>query len=303
MAENKKLAATFKSQDTEEWLDIHFTRPLGLLWANFFNFFGIHPNVVTILSIFLGAAAGVMFYFDNMTYTVIGILLLVWANLYDSADGQLARMTGKKTRWGRILDGFAGDVWFVAIYVAICLRLMPQWGIWIWVLCSFAGFICHGKQCQLADYYRNIHIYFLKGASGSELDNYAQQSALMRSLSWNRKEWFHKIYLYFYGNYTRGQERQTPKFQKFYALVQQRYPDGLPQTLKEQFRTASLPLMKYTNILTFDTRVIVLFVSLFINMPWLFFAFEIIVLEALRYYTRHVHETFCDRFTKEIENG
>ena len=90
MAENKKLAATFKSQDTEEWLDIHFTRPLGLLWANFFNFFGIHPNVVTILSIFLGAAAGVMFYFDNMTYTVIGILLLVWANLYDSADGQLA---------------------------------------------------------------------------------------------------------------------------------------------------------------------------------------------------------------------
>lgn len=142
-----------------------------------------------------------------------------------------------------------------------------------------------------------------QGASGSELDNYAQQSALMRSLSWNRKEWFHKIYLYFYGNYTRGQERQTPKFQKFYALVQQRYPDGLPQTLKEQFRTASLPLMKYTNILTFDTRVIVLFVSLFINMPWLFFAFEIIVLEALRYYTRHVHETFCDRFTKEIENG
>ena len=148
MAENKKLAATFKSQDTEEWLDIHFTRPLGLLWANFFNFFGIHPNVVTILSIFLGAAAGVMFYFDNMTYTIIGILLLVWANLYDSADGQLARMTGKKTRWGRILDGFAGDVWFVAIYVAICLRLMPQWGIWIWVLCSFAGFICHGKQCH-----------------------------------------------------------------------------------------------------------------------------------------------------------
>ena len=37
----------------------------------------------------------------------------------------------------------------------------------------------------------------------------------------------------------------------------------------------SLPLMKYTNILTFDTRVGVLFLSLFINMPWLFFIFEI----------------------------
>ena len=155
----------------------------------------------------------------------------------------------------------------------------------------------------MADYYRNIHLYFLKGEAGSELDTYAQQRALMRSLPWNRKEWFHKIYLYFYGNYTRGQERQTPKFQKFYALVRQRYADGIPQPLKERFRAASLPLMKYANILTFDARVIVLFLSLFINMPWLYLAFEVIVLEAVRYYTRHTHETFCERFAKEIENG
>ena len=126
MSENQsntttRLQSTFKSQDTEEWLDIHFTRPLGLLWARFFNHFNIHPNVVTILSIILGAAAGIMFYFTDLTHTIIGILLLVWANLYDSADGQLARMTGKKTRWGRILDGFAGDVWFFTIYAAICL--------------------------------------------------------------------------------------------------------------------------------------------------------------------------------------
>lgn len=130
---NSQLQSTFKSQDTEEWLDIHFTRPLGLLWANFFNHFNIHPNVVTILSIILGAAAGVMFYYPDMPHTIIGILLLVWANLYDSADGQLARMTGKKTRWGRILDGFAGDVWFLPFmlpYVFDCRTLVslePKW--------------------------------------------------------------------------------------------------------------------------------------------------------------------------------
>ena len=153
----QQLQATFKSNDTEEWLDIHFTRPLGLLWALFFKHFHIHPNVVTILSIILGAAAGVMFYFPDMLHTVIGILLLVWANLYDSADGQLARMTGQKTRWGRILDGFAGDVWFFTIYAAICLRLQStdipfthtHWGIWIWLMAALYGFVFHGKQCQL----------------------------------------------------------------------------------------------------------------------------------------------------------
>lgn len=50
-----------------------------------------------------------------MKHTLIGIFLLMWANHYDSCDGQLARLTGKKTRWGRMLDGFAGDLWFFTI--------------------------------------------------------------------------------------------------------------------------------------------------------------------------------------------
>lgn len=50
------------------------------------------------------------------------MLLLIWANSFDSADGQLARMTHNYSRIGRILDGMAGDIWFATIYVAICLR-------------------------------------------------------------------------------------------------------------------------------------------------------------------------------------
>ena len=127
------LESTLKSMDTEEFIDIHFYRPIGYRWALFFNKFGISPNTVTIASIFIGAAAGVCFYPHNLTINIIGMLLLIWANSYDSADGQLARMTGKKTPLGRILDGTAGDIWFISIYAAICARLTPQWGIWIWV--------------------------------------------------------------------------------------------------------------------------------------------------------------------------
>ena len=39
--------------DTEEWLDIHFTRPIGYVWALFFKRLHVHPNVVTIFSILL----------------------------------------------------------------------------------------------------------------------------------------------------------------------------------------------------------------------------------------------------------
>ena len=298
-----------KSEDIESAFELYVTRTPGYLWALAFKKLHIHPIAVTLLSIVIGAAAGYFFWSADIRLNLVGMLLLIWANWYDCADGQLARMTGQKTLIGRILDGFAGDVWFFSIYFFLCLRLTFQpapwgteWGIWIWLLSAYSGFHCHARQCALADYYRNIHLYFEKGKEGCELDSYAQQKALMLSLPWNGKEWFHKIYLFFYANYTRGQEKMTPKFQQFYRLMQQHYPAGPPPALRLKFRNASRPLMKYANILTFDTRVIVLFLSLFAGQPWLFLAFEIIVLEALRFYTRHVHESFCEQFTKEIEH-
>lgn len=303
--EKKGLEASFKSMDTEEFLDIHFNRPIGYVWALFFNRFGVHPNVVTILSILLGVAAGVMFYFPDMKHTITGIVLLMWANHYDSCDGQLARMTGKKTRWGRMLDGFAGDLWFISIYAAICLRLTFQplpfgigaeygavWGIGIWALALLSGTLCHSRQCALADYYRNIHLFFLKGESGSELDNFKQQREIFHSLPWKRNFWW-KAFLYFYGNYTRKQERMTPNFQRFYTFVQQKYGNAVPQELRDEFRRLSLPLMKYANILTFNTRAIALYVSLLIGEPWLYFVFEIVVMTALFLYMRHRHEAVC----------
>ncbi len=306
----EKVKATLKSDDTEGCFELYVTRTPGYIWALFFKKLHIHPIAVTLLSIVIGALAGYFFWWDNVRMNLIGMFLLIWANWYDCADGQLARMTGKKTLIGRILDGFAGDVWFFSIYLFIVLRLTFEpipfigqpWGIWIWLIAAFSGFHCHAKQCALADYYRNIHLYFLKGAEGSELDRYEDERALMRSLPWNKKEWFHKIYLFFYSNYTHGQEKATPKFQRFYALVKERYGNNIPQSLRTRFRTASLPLMKYTNILTFDTRVIVLFISLLVGLPWIFFLFEIFVLDSLRHYTRHVHESFCEQFTRELEH-
>lgn len=301
-SQNKsQLQSTFKSQDTEEWFDIHFTRPLGLLWAKAFDHFNIHPNVVTILSIILGAAAGIMFYYPDMTHTIIGILLLIWANLYDSADGQLARMTGKKTRWGRILDGFAGDVWFFTIYAAICLRLQGnyipgttvKWGFWIWLLAAISGLIFHGKQCQLADYYRNIHLFFIKGKSGSELDNFEKLRKEFHSLSW-KKDGMWKLFLYFYGNYTRSQEKMTPNFQLFKLKLGDKYGDEpVCPELANKFRKGSLPLMKWANILTFNTRAIALYISLLIGQPWLYFIFEITVMNIIFAYMRHKHEKLC----------
>lgn len=293
------LEATLKSADTEEWIDLLFYRPVGYRWALLFQKLGVTPNAITIASIFLGVAAGILFYYNDLLLNVIGMCLLIWANMYDSADGQLARMTGQKSEIGRILDGVSGDFWFISIYVAICLRLTPEWSYWIWILAAVTG-LCHSKQAAMADYYRNIHLFFLKGKSGSELDNYVQQKAIYNSLSWKR-DFIRKLFLWFYCDYTRSQERLTPAFQRFFALLQQRYGAVAPQEIRDEFRRGSLPLMKYTNILSFNTRVIVLFISLFVNEPWLYFVFEFTVLNGLLIYMICQHEQLSNKLYKEIQ--
>ena len=163
---------SLKSMDTEETIDLVFYRPIGFMWAVLCAKLGIKPNAITIASIFIGIAAGILFYFDTLWINIIGMLLLIWANSFDSADGQLARMTKQYSRLGRILDGLSGDFWFVAIYFAICFRenvtseffMSMPW--LIWVVAVTAG-LCHAKQAAAADYYRQFHLYFLKGKEGS----------------------------------------------------------------------------------------------------------------------------------------
>lgn len=297
--------STLKSMDTEETFDLIFYRPLGYAWASLAKRLGVSPNAITIASIFIGLGAGVCFYFNSFWLNLLGAFLLIWANSFDSADGQLARMTGQYSRLGRILDGLSGDIWFFAIYVAICLRenytseffMQRPW--LIWVIAVLTG-ICHASQAAMADYYRQFHLYFLKGKEGSELDTAALLWQRFHAMSW-RHDFWNKFFLMFYTNYTTGQEKRTRAMQRLRRVLAQRYGDDIPQQFRDRFRALSRPLMKYTNILSFNTRCFALLAAILIfRMPWLYFAFELTVLNILLIYMMWRHERICRQLADSL---
>lgn len=304
----REYQASLKSMDTEEHIDLAFYRPIGYMWALLARKLGVTPNAITIASIFLGIGAGVLFYFSPLWMNIIGMFLLIWANSFDSADGQLARMTGQYSQLGRILDGLSGDIWFLTIYVAICLRenstslffIHHPWAIW--VMAVVTG-LCHAKQAAMADYYRQFHLYFLKGEGGSELENAAELKKQTDAVPWKGHFW-RRLIMTTYLNYTRQQEATAPAMNTLRQELKSRFPDGvIPLSFREAFRKASLPLMKYTNILSFNWRTIILFCALFARMPWLYFAFELTVLNGLLVMMIIRHERICSRFTRELKKG
>lgn len=308
MEKKSSYKDSLKSMDTEENFDLIFYRPIGYGWALLAKKLGVSPNAITIASIFLGVGAGVLFYFNNIWWNLLGAFLLVWANSFDSADGQLARMTKQYSRIGRILDGLSGDLWFAAIYVAICLREnvtsqffeSHQWVIW--VVAVVTG-LCHATQAAMADYYRQFHLYFLKGEEGSELDTASLLWKKFHSLSWKKNFW-EKLTLAFYTNYTVGQEKRTPWMQRLRSILKEKYGQRIPDDFRNRFREASKPLMKFTNILSFNTRTFALFAAILIfRMPWLYFAFELTVLNFLLLYMMRRHEKICRGFCLQLEKG
>lgn len=299
---------TLKSLDTEEHIDLWFYRPIGYMWARLAQKLGITPNVITIASIFLGVGAGIAFYYNNIWINVLGMFLLVWANSFDSADGQLARMTGQYSRLGRILDGLAGDLWFITIYFSLCFReiitseffIAHHWVIWT---LAVATGICHAKQASMADCYRQFHLFFLKGKEGSELEQIDELKAKFKAIPWKGNFW-KKLTMAFYVNYTKQQVSTTPNMQKLRAELYRRFGNGeIPQQFRDDFRQLSLPLMKFTNILSFNWRVIALFIALFATMPWLYFVFEFTVLNSLMIYMVVRHERICRQLTAKLQEG
>jgi len=314
MTLKEEYNSSLKSMDTEEWFDLHFHRPLGFLWAKFFAKLGVSPNAITVASIFMGVAGGIMLYFGQPYLAWInwlGMLLITWADTFDSADGQLARMTQQYSRMGRILDGVSGDFWFAAISFALVFRELHfgdawsdtyfanhQWQIWTLAILSGAS---HAIQAAMADYYRQFHLFFLKGQQGSELDSSAKLGEQYRQLEWGRNFWS-KLPLFFYRGYTANQEHMTPSMQRLRRALSEKYgEDGVPsQEFRDYFRQLSLPLMKYTNILTFNTRIIACFIAVLINLPWLYFAFEVVVLNLLLIYMVTRHEGICKKAIKHL---
>lgn len=328
MSIKEKALSTLKSLETDDWLDINVVRPLAYLCALAFNKFDIHPNTVTIISMFVGAASCVFFahgcfYYEGtegLVCNIIAILMLIVADILDCTDGQLARMTGKTSRIGRILDGVAGFTWFTPIYLAFVYRFYMHHELefgWLGIedtpenaivatlivfgLGLVSGISGIAGQQRIADYYIQCHLFFLKGEKGSELDNSERQQKIYDEMPKDENpvvRYFQKSYV----DYTRKQEKVTPMFQKMMAKLKEKYgaSENIPAEFREKFHRYSLPMMTLNGLLTFNFRTMWLIIFILLDLPAEFFLFESIAMEMLYRYIVYRHESFCRKLTEQI---
>jgi hypothetical protein len=298
---DKEYEASLKSIEIENRLDQWFYRPIGFRIARLLRHTGITPNMITLLSLFVGAAAGPLFYHTERTFILLGICCLIVANILDCVDGQLARLTGIRSETGRILDGITGDIWFILIYVFLALKLQIRYsgcsGGW-WFLPAVLSGISHLIQANLTDYYKTLHLYFVSKEKGQEFHTVDE----IRHRYEATKHSPGKLLLLLYMGYTSLQEAVTPQLQRLLGHLHATYGDDLPENLRYTFRQKSQRLMKNRiDLMTFNGRTLVLFLILLTGIPvWWYFLYEILVLNLVLMISICRHEKICASLSAPI---
>ena len=76
----------------------------------------INPNILTVIGVAINVGSGLLFGYGYFFWA--GIVLIV-ANLFDMLDGQVARLSGRVTRFGGFLDSSLDRLSDMVVFVGL----------------------------------------------------------------------------------------------------------------------------------------------------------------------------------------
>jgi phosphatidylserine synthase len=295
---HSRVAATYKAREVEGSLDVYFYRPLGFRLAEFFAHLKVTPAGVSLLAGLCGVMAGHLYFYRSLAINIAGMVLHICANVLDNADGQLARLTQQQSRKGRIIDSVADHLGFASVYIHLTLRCAfagasPA----IWLL-ALAAAISHALQGAAADYYRTAFLYFTGGAR-TEIDSSSALRSDYRKLSWKQRAW-DKILIALYLNFTLQQEMLAPRLKKLSETANTVFHGRIPGWLEKRYRNVAGQTLTWWRLLMTNTRMLVLFLVLFLGQPAYYFWFELIPLNVLFVYLIVRQEKMADSLERLV---
>ena len=297
------LEATYKAREVEGVFDLYFYRPIGFWLAQFFARLKMTPAAVSLLAGIFGVIAGHLYYYRNLSINVAGMMLHVCANTLDNADGQLARLTHRESREGRIIDSVADHLVFVSVYLHLTLRCLFEGSSSPAIfLLAFAAGISHALQGAAADYNRSTYLYFVSSGARKGVDSSCDLRSDYSKLTWRHAPW-QKLLLASYLNFTRQQEMLAPRLKTLRHVVRQLFHGEIPDRLRTRYRDLARPMLKWWRLLMTNVRMLVLFALLFVSQPVYYFWFELIPLNLLFVYLLFRQDDMAKSLLEIVESS
>ncbi|MBT8401994.1 MAG: CDP-alcohol phosphatidyltransferase family protein [Rhodothermia bacterium] len=264
-----------RTREIEELSNLYLVHPVSKAFVRVFARIGVHPNAVSVFGMIFGALAAVAYFnYREWEFAVAGFFFMFLWHVMDGADGQLARLTGKTSEIGKVLDGLCDHLSFSLVYVAIATALTIDRGAWVWIPAFAAGF-SHIAQSSAYEFQRQNYDYWVHGKESARVVASHEIREMLRGRT-GISAIFARVQLL----YVIIQETVAAYDGKLMARLEElkRKEGSQFARVRDLYRSVNMPAVRRWSILSSNYRTLAIFVSVVIGFPLLYFVIEIVAL-------------------------
>lgn len=287
-----------RAREMQDALNHYLYHPLAWQLARLLSPTPITPNMVSVFGGLLVVAAGVVYWSTSgPLWAMLGLLLHMSWHVVDGADGDLARITGRTSPLGELVDGICDYASHIVLYVLLALVLTraigPGWA-WFWTLSAGASHIVQANHVEVQRRFYQHWTYgtpWLHNASG---DN----TALFRDkggIGW--------ILRAFVAGYLRLAAGMSPNALRIDAAVTRAMANdtALLARIREQVQREQRPLLVMLRYLGPNPRAILLGLAMIAGSPLWYFLYLSVVLNLLLMLSVRLHDAAAGRVVSRLE--
>ena len=109
--------------NNDSFMDRLITRFISRQLTSLFLKTSYTPNQITFLSLFIGLAAALCFFYGGHNMGIAGSILLLVSAWIDCVDGEVARLKFMTSEWGAKVDFFSDNIVHCSVFFAIGMGL------------------------------------------------------------------------------------------------------------------------------------------------------------------------------------
>lgn len=271
-----KILPRTRPRELEDPLNFYLYHPLAARLARLLVPTGIAPNAVSVLGLVALCAATTAYVgMDWPLSAGVGFaLMLVW-HVVDGADGDLARMTGRTSATGELVDGVCDYVGNIVMYLAFAFLLDDTLGAWAWVLAVAAG-ASHIVQTNHAETQRRLYLWRAYGVP------WLRNAAASGDALFRRENWIARWFGWGAVAYVWLSDRMSPSENPVDAALARASGNSRElQRIRAMVRRASRTSLVLQKGLGANPKTIIIGAAMALGSPLYYFATTIVALNLL----------------------
>lgn len=275
--------------ELEDWCNARLFHPLSSRLALALQHTRATPNMVSLAGFLSICAAAVIYGMDGgAAFAAMGLAFHLTWHVFDGADGDLARLTGKASALGEVIDGLSDHMGHLMLYAALGFVLADQIGILAWLIVLLSA-LARMAQATFYEATRRQYQWWIyrKNWLGAGSNVPRQTDVFLNAITAPYLSLAHAFL------------RSSAPVEGHLTALETEHRDHALALVKQEYA----PFLRLLHVLNANYRTLLLGASMMVGTPLYFLVFEIFALSLSLCALMAQHRAVVDRIIAQLSDN